>query len=44
MMKKITECARSAVRLDGEISKCVDDFQEIAQGCALSPYSQVFTV
>ena len=31
------EFARSAVMLDGEISKCVDILQGVAQGCALSP-------
>ena len=37
MMKLMTECARSAVTLDGEISKYVDILQEVAQGCTLSP-------
>ena len=37
MMKKMTECARSAVMLDGEMSKCVDILQGVAQGCTLSP-------
>ena len=37
MMKNMTECAKSAVMLDGEISKCVDILQEVAQGCTLSP-------
>ena len=37
MMKKITECARSAVLLDGEISKYVDILRIVAQGCKLSP-------
>ena len=37
MMKKMTECARSAVMLDGEISKYVDILQGVAQGCTLSP-------
>ena len=36
-MKNITECARSAVMLDGEISKYVDILQGVAQGCTLSP-------
>ena len=30
------EFARSAVMLDGEISKCVDILQGVAQGCTLS--------
>ena len=37
MMKKIAECARSAVVLDGELSKHVAILQGVAQGCALSP-------
>ena len=37
MMEKTTECARSAVMLDGEISKYVDILQGVAQGCTLSP-------
>ncbi|MEP2874451.1 MAG: reverse transcriptase domain-containing protein [Hyphomicrobiales bacterium] len=37
MMKKMTECARSAVMLDGEISKYVDILQGVAQRCTLSP-------
>ena len=39
MMKDMTECARSAVILDAEISKCtcVDTLQGVAQGCTLSP-------
>ena len=37
MMKNMTECARSAVMLDGEIPKYVDIFQGVAQGCTLSP-------
>ena len=36
MMKNRTECARSAVMLDGEISKYVDILQ-VVQGCTLSP-------
>ena len=35
MMEKTTECARSAVMLDGEISKYVDILQGVAQGCTL---------
>ena len=35
--KNMTECARSAVLLDGEISKYVDTLQGVAQGCTLSP-------
>ena len=37
MMEKMTECARSAVMLDGEISKYVDILQGVAQGCTSSP-------
>ena len=37
MMKDRTECARSAVMLDGEISNYVDILLGVAQGCALSP-------
>ena len=37
MLKKMTECARSAVMLDREISKYVDIFQRDAQVCTLSP-------
>ena len=37
IMKNRTECARSAVILDGEISKYVDILQGVAQGCTLSP-------
>ena len=37
MMKNMTECARSAVMLDGEISKRIDILQEVAQGCTPSP-------
>ena len=33
----MAECARSAVILDGEISKYVDILQGVAQGCTLSP-------
>ena len=36
-MKNITECATSAVMLDGEISKHVDNLQRVAQGCTLPP-------
>ena len=35
--KNMTECARSAAMLDGEISKYVDILQGVAQGCTLSP-------
>ena len=35
-MKKMTECARRAVMLDGEILKCVDVLQGVAQGCTWS--------
>ena len=37
MMKKTTECAISAVMLDGEILKYVDILQVVEQGCTLSP-------
>ena len=37
MMKNMTECARRAVMLDGEISKNVDTLQGVGQGCTLSP-------
>ena len=33
----MTECATSVVMLDGEISKCVDILEGVAQGCTLSP-------
>ena len=33
----MTECARSAAVLDGEISEYVDILQGVAQGCAPSP-------
>ena len=35
--KNMTEGARSAVMLDGEISKYVDILEGIARGCTLSP-------
>ena len=37
MIKNMTSCARSAVMLDGEISRYVDILQGVAQGCTLSP-------
>ena len=37
MITEMTECARSAVMLDWEISKYVGILQEVAQGCTLSP-------
>ena len=37
MMNKMTECARSAVMLGGEISQHFDILREVAQGCTLSP-------
>ena len=37
-MKKVTECARSAVMLDGEKSEYVDTLQGVAQRYTLSPY------
>ena len=36
MMTKMTECARGAVMLDGEISNCAAILQGVAQGSALS--------
>ena len=36
-MKKMTECAKSAIKLDGETSKYFDILQGVAQGCTLSP-------
>ena len=35
--ENMTECARSAVMLDGEMSKYVDILQGVEQGCTLSP-------
>ena len=44
MMKKMTECARSAVMLEGGIPKYVDILNGVAQGCALSPiFFKVYT-
>ena len=37
MVKKMTECAKSAMMLDGEISKSVDILRGVAQGFTLSP-------
>ena len=37
MVKKMTDCAKSAMVLDGEISKYFDMLQVAAQGCTLSP-------
>ena len=37
IMKKMTECARSGVTLDGEISNYVDILKGVAQGCTFSP-------
>ena len=37
MMKMMTEGARSAMMLDGEISKCVDVVEGVPQRCTLSP-------
>ena len=43
MVKKKTECAKSAMMLDGEISKNFDILQGVAQRCTLSPtLSEVF--
>ena len=33
----MTECAKSAMMLDGKISKHFDIVQGVAQGCTLSP-------
>ena len=38
-MRNTTECAKSAVMLDGEIATDVDILQGVAQGCTLSPNS-----
>ena len=37
MVKKMTECAKSAIKLDWETSKYFDILQGVAQGCTLSP-------
>ena len=37
MMKNMTECARSAVMRDGEISKYVDILEGFADRCTPSP-------
>ena len=37
MIKKMTECAKSAIKLDGETSKYFYILQRVAQGCTLSP-------
>ena len=37
MMTNMTECATSAVMLDGEISKYIGIVQGVAQECTLSP-------
>ena len=37
MIKKMTECAKSAIKLDGETSKFFYTLQGVAQGCTLSP-------
>ena len=37
MVKNMTECARSAIKLDGKTSKYFDILQGVAQGCKLSP-------
>ena len=37
MVKKMTECAKSAMMLDGGISKYFDILRGVAQGCTLSP-------
>ena len=37
MVKKMTECAKTVMMLDGEIPKYFDILQEVAQGCTLSP-------
>ena len=35
--EKMTECAESAMMLDGEMSRYFDILQGVAQGCTLSP-------
>lgn len=37
MVKKMMECARRALMLDGEISKFVDILQGVALGCTPPP-------
>ncbi|CAB1103801.1 unnamed protein product [Ectocarpus sp. CCAP 1310/34] len=37
VLKKMTECTKSAVMLDGELSKFFDIEQGVPQGCTLSP-------
>ena len=37
MVKNMTECAKSAIKLDGETSKYFYIIQGVAQGCTLSP-------
>ena len=37
MVKKMTECAKSAMMLNRELSKYFDVLQGVAQGCTLSP-------
>ena len=37
MLKNMTEYARSAAKLDGEISNYGDVSQGVAQGCTISP-------
>ena len=43
--EKMTECAKSAMMVDGEISKYYDILPGVAQGCTLSPTSfKVFII
>ncbi|CAB1110563.1 unnamed protein product [Ectocarpus sp. CCAP 1310/34] len=37
VLKKMTECTKSAVMLDGELSKLLNIEQGVQQGCPLSP-------
>ncbi|CAB1102257.1 unnamed protein product [Ectocarpus sp. CCAP 1310/34] len=37
VLKEMTECTKSAVMLDGELSKFFDFEQGVPQGCTLSP-------
>lgn len=39
MVKKMTECTRISMMLDGGVSKYHDILQGVAQGCTLSPKS-----
>ena len=43
LMKNITECARSVVMLDGEISNYVDILQGVVQESTLSRYHPIYS-